>query len=140
MILDEIKKANMEAFKNKDKEARTIYSIVMNKAMLETIKKREKNEELNDADLVQIIQKTIKELDEEAENYKKANNLEEANNILKQKSVLEKYLPKMMSEQEIIDEINKLDDKSIGSIMKHFKTNFAGKCDMKMVSDAAKRI
>ena len=41
MILDEIKKANVEAFKNKDKEARTIYSIVMNKAMLETIKKRE---------------------------------------------------------------------------------------------------
>ena len=140
MILDEIKKANMEAFKNKDKEARTIYSIVMNKAMLETIKKREKNEELNDADMIQIIQKTLKELSEEAENYKKAGNAEEESNILKQKSIIEKYLPKMMTEDVFASEISNLDDKSIGNIMKHFKTNFAGKCDMKIVSDVAKRI
>ena len=81
MILDEIKKANVEALKNKDKEARTIYSIVMNKAMLETIKKREKGEELCDADMVQIFQKTIKELTEEAENYAKAGNTEQSENI-----------------------------------------------------------
>lgn len=140
MILDEIKKANVEALKNKDKEARTIYSIVMNKAMLETIKKREKGEELNDADMVQIFQKTIKELTEEAENYAKAGNSEESANILKQRQIIENYLPKMMSEEEIESEINKLDDKSIGNVMKHFKTNFAGKCDMRMVSEAIKKM
>lgn len=140
MILDEIKKANVEALKNKDKEARTIYSIVMNKAMLETIKKREKGEELTDADMVQIFQKTIKELTEEAENYAKAGNHEESANILKQKQIIENYLPKMMSEEEILSEINKLDDKSIGNVMKHFKMNFAGKCDMRMVSEAIKKM
>lgn len=140
MILDEIKKANVEALKNKDKEARTIYSIVMNKAMLETIKKREKGEELTDADMVQIFQKTIKELTEEAENYAKAGNHEESANILKQKQTIENYLPKMMSEEEILSEINKLDDKSIGNVMKHFKMNFAGKCDMRMVSEAIKKM
>lgn len=140
MILDEIKKANVEALKNKDKEARTIYSIVMNKAMLETIKKREKGEELTDADMVQIFQKTIKELTEEAENYAKAGNHEESANILKQRQIIENYLPKMMSEEEIISEINKLDDKSIGNVMKHFKMNFAGKCDMRMVSEAIKKM
>lgn len=140
MILDEIKKANVEALKNKDKEARTIYSIVMNKAMLETIKKREKGEELTDADMVQIFQKTIKELTEESENYEKAGNHEESANILKQKQIIENYLPKMMSEEEILSEINKLDDKSIGNVMKHFKMNFAGKCDMRMVSEAIKKM
>lgn len=140
MILDEIKKANVEALKNKDKEAKTIYSIVMNKAMLETIKKREKGEELTDADMVQIFQKTIKELTEEAENYEKAGNHEESANILKQKQIIENYLPKMMSEEEILSEINKLDDKSIGNVMKHFKMNFAGKCDMRMVSEAIKKM
>lgn len=140
MILDEIKKANIEALKNKDKEARTIYSIVMNKAMLETIKKREKGEELTDADMVQIFQKTIKELTEEAENYAKAGNHEESANILKQRQIIENYLPKMMSEEEILSEINKLDDKSIGNVMKHFKMNFAGKCDMRMVSEAIKKM
>ena len=74
MILDDIKKANIEALKNKNTNARTIYGIVSNKAMLETIKKREKGEVLNDADMVQILQKTIKELTEEAENYEKVGN------------------------------------------------------------------
>ena len=43
------------------------------------------------------------------------------------------------SEEEILAEINKLTDKSIGNVMKHFKTNFAGKCDMRMVSEAIKK-
>jgi uncharacterized protein YqeY len=86
MILEEIKKASINALKEKDQVARSIYAVVSNKAMLETIKKREKGEELNDADMVQIIQKTIKEISEEAENYKKVVNQIETENILRQKS------------------------------------------------------
>ena len=52
MILDEIKKANIQALKDKNAIARTIYGVVSNKAMLETIKKREKGEELTDVDMV----------------------------------------------------------------------------------------
>ncbi len=140
MILEEIKKANIQALKEKNVTARTIYGIVSNKAMLETIRKREKGEQLNDADMVQIIQKTIKELTEEAENYEKVNNLTERDNILKQKEIIEQYLPKMMSESEIKEIILSLNDKSIGNIMKHFKTEYAGKCDMKLVSDVAKNL
>ncbi len=138
MILDEIKKASIIALKEKDQVARAIYGIVSNKAMLETIRKREKGESLNDADLVQIIQKTIKELGEEAENYKKVGNLIEEANILKQKDLLEKYLPKMLTEQEIRNLITALPDKSIGNVMKFFKTEYAGKCDMRLVGDIAK--
>ena len=65
MILDEIKKANVEAIKSKDTNARSILSVVINKAMQETIKKRATGGQLVDADLVAIIQKTIKELNEE---------------------------------------------------------------------------
>ena len=139
MILDEIKKANIQALKDKDTNARTIYGIVSNKAMLETIKKREKGEELCDSDVIQIIQKTIKELTEEAENYKKVGNTTEETNILNQKEILERYLPKMMSNEEIREIIASLEDKSIGNVMKHFKTNYAGKCDMKAVSEIAKQ-
>ena len=46
----------------------------------------------------------------------------------------------MMSEDEIRIEIEKLDDKSISSIMKHFKTNFAGKVEMSIVSKVAKSL
>ena len=46
----------------------------------------------------------------------------------------------MLSEQEIKTEINNLVDKSMPSIMKYFKTNFAGKVDMSLVSRIAKGI
>lgn len=139
MILDEIKKANMIALKEKNQTARAIYSIVMTKAMLETVKKREKNEELTDADMVAIIQKTIKELTDEAESYKTAGKLEQAAEVEQQKVVIEKYLPKMLSEEEIYDIIAALEDKTIPSVMKHFKANYAGKVDMAKVSATLKK-
>ena len=80
MIYDDIKKANIQAIKDKDVVARNIYSVLLNKLMLENIKKREQGKEVDDVDCVQILQKTIKELTEEAENYKKVGNSAEAEN------------------------------------------------------------
>ena len=139
MILDEIKKANMIALKEKNQTARAIYSIVMTKAMLETVKKREKGEELTDIDMTQILQKTIKELTDEAQGYITAGKKEQAEEVEKQKKVIEAYLPKMLSEDEIYDIISKLDDKTIPGVMKHFKQNYAGKVDMSKVSATVKK-
>jgi len=44
----------------------------------------------------------------------------------------------MLSEDEIRNEIEKLTDKSIPSIMKHFKANFNGKVDMGLVNKIAR--
>lgn len=75
--------------KDHDQVARSIFSVVMNKAMLEGIKKREKGEELVDADMVAILQKTIKELTEECENFKKVNNQEQIETIERQKRLFQ---------------------------------------------------
>lgn len=138
MILDDIKKANIEALKAKNSNARAVYGVVMTKAMLETVKKREKNEELTDADMVAILQKTIKELTDEQDSYKKVGNTEQANLIEQQKNTIAVFLPKMMSDEEIEKVISSLDDKSIPSVMKHFKQNYAGKVDMARVSQVLK--
>ncbi len=138
MLYDEIKKANIEAMKNKDTLARSIYSVLLNKFMLENIKKREKGEEVTDADISNIMQKTIKELSEEKENYLKVSNASEAEKIDGQIKIIEKFMPKMMSKEEIASVIASLDDKSIPAVMKHFKTNFNGKCDMRMVQEVLK--
>lgn len=140
MLIDEIKKANLEAMKNHDQQTRTALSIVVNKYMLLNIENKAKGVETTDAEVVAILQKTIKELDEEAQNYLKVGNLEENKSVLAQKSAVEKFLPKMMSKEEIKVEMLKLDDKSIGSVMKHFKLNFAGKCDMRDVQEVLKSL
>ncbi len=138
MILDDIKKANIEALKAKNSNARAVYGVVMTKAMLETVKKREKNEALTDADMVAILQKTIKELTDEQESFKKIGNAEQANLIEEQKRAISKFLPQLMSEEEIEKVISSLEDKSIPSVMKHFKQNYAGKVDMGKVSSVLK--
>jgi len=138
MIIDEIKKDNVQAMKDKNALARAIYGVVMNKVMLAGIEAKAKGQELADSDVVQILQKTIKELTEERENYLKANNEVEANNIAIQKELLTKYLPQMLSEEEIKNIIAGMDDKSIPSVMKHFKANYAGKVDMGLVNRVAR--
>lgn len=140
MLYDQIKKANVEAMKNKDAVARSIYSVVLNKLMLEVIKKREKGQEIDDADVSNILQKTIKELSEEKENYAKVGNNEEVEKITTQIAIIEKFLPKMLSKEEIADIINSLDDKSIPSVMKHFKANYNGKCDMRLVQEVLRSL
>ena len=138
MLIDEIKKDNVQAMKDKNTLARAIYGVVMNKVLLHGIECKKDGKDQTDADVVQILQKTIKELTEEKENYLKAGNETEANNIEVQKEILTKYLPQMLSEDEIMNIIASLEDKSIPSVMKHFKAEYAGKVDMSLVSKIAR--
>ena len=140
MLIDEIKKAKMVAMRDKDADARAVYDIVVNKYLLQSIALRENGNEISDVDMIQIIMKTLKELADEKENFLKVGRLDTAKGIEHQEEVLKKYLPQMMNEEEIRIEISKLDDKSMPSIMKHFKTNFQGKVEMSLVSKIAKSL
>ena len=139
MLFQEINKANIEALKSKETNARAIYSVLINKCMLLEINKREKGEELVDADVVSLIQKTLKELEDEISNFEKVNNTSKVETLKEQVGYIKKFLPSMLNETEIQEIISKLDDKSMPSIMRHFKANFAGKCDMSIVSKLAKQ-
>ena len=140
MLIDEFKKAKMYALKEKNEDAKAIYSVLINKCMLALIDKREKGIEITDADYVRIVNKTLKELSDEKEAYSKAGNEAKVASISAQEEICKKYLPTMMSEEEIRNEISKLEDKSIPSVMKHFKMNFAGKVDMGLVNKIAKSL
>lgn len=140
MIIEEIKKANIQAMKDKDQKARAIYSVIMNKHLMATVDARTNGKEVFDADMVHIIQKTIKELEEERDNYQKVGNTEEVETIEYEKKLLEKYLPTLLSEDEIKNIIMSLEDKTIPSVMRHFKTNYNGQCDMKVVSNVLKSL
>ena len=131
MIEEQIKKANIEAIKNKDAVARAFYSVLMNS-------KREKGKVIGDEDIAGILQKMIKELNDEKENYRKAGNEQEVKNIERQIELAMVYLPKQMTKEEIRVEISKLSDKSIPNVMKHFKMNFSGRVDMRLVQETLK--
>ena len=108
--------------------------------MLASIEKRSKGEELNDADIVSILQKAEKELIEEKEGFVKAGRMETVAGLDNQIATVKKYLPTLMSKDEIKAIVATLEDKSLPSIMKHFKANYAGKVDMKDVNEVARGI
>lgn len=138
MIEEQIKKSNIEAMKNKDAVARGFYSVLMNKVLLEKIAKGDRNQMLPDADMSNILQKTIKELNDEKANYEKVGNAEEVSRISRQIEIASSYLPKMLSREEIKSIIDSLEDKSVPTVMKHFKSNFNGQVDMRLVQEVLK--
>ena len=138
MLINELEQANIAALKARDQVTRAVLSVVINRYRMNAIELKAQGKEATDADLVKIITKVIKELDEEKEGNVKTGRVEAAKAIDQQKAVIEKYLPKMMSEAEIRAVIASLEDKSIPSVMKHFKTNYDGQVDMSLVSKIAR--
>ena len=138
MLINELEKDNITALKNKDKIARAVLSVVINKYRVNAIELKAQGKEASDNDLIRVINKVVKELDEEKVGYEKLGRSEDVKNIELQKAVIEKYLPNLMSEDEIRKVIASLEDKSMPSVMKHFKMNYDGKVDMSLVSKIAR--
>ena len=140
MLIDELKANNIKAMKERDNVTRGVLSVVMSKYKLQEVEAKAAGKEIGDKELLAIIQKTLKELSDEKEGYVKVNNTERVSDIAKQEEVLSSYLPKQLSEQEIRDIINSLEDKSVPSVMKHFKMNYAGQVDMSLVNSVLRSL
>ena len=138
MIFDDLQKANIQSMKDHDKVAHEIISLVFGKCKNEAIDKGYTDRKLPDAEALRIIQKTIKELEEEKLAFEKAARAERVEELKAQMEILNKYLPKQLSEDEIRKIIESLEDKTIPSVMKHFKANYQGQVDNSLVSKIAR--
>ncbi len=138
MLIDELKKAKLQAMKEHNEDAKTAISMVVSSYLNLSVDFKAKGKEVSDADVVSLIQKTIKSLEEEKQMYLDNSREETANQIAKQVEAIKVFLPKMMSEEEIKKVIEGLEDKSIKNVMSTFKKDYAGKVDMSLVSKIAK--
>ncbi len=98
------------------------------------------NEDLTDADVISVLQKAVKELEDERLGHEKLGREEQVASLNRQIEVVKSYIPSMMSEEEIKAIIASLPDKSIGAVMKTFKTEYAGKVEMKKVQEVLKNM
>ncbi len=140
MTIDEFKKIKITAMKEKDKDAVDIYNIIISKLMLVNIEKKAQNAEMTEADCANVLKKVEKELIEERDGFVKAGRAETVASLDRQLEIVRKYLPKMLSEEEIKNIIMTLEDKQIGSVMRYFKTNYNGQVDMKLIGEVLKTI
>ncbi len=140
MQIEDFKKVKIEAMKAHDKDAVTALNTVINKLMLAGIEKRAAGAEMTDADVTQILQKTINELTEEREGFVKANRAETVASLDRQLATVKQYLPKLLSDEEIKEIILSLPDKTTPLVMRHFKAEYNGKVDMRRVGEVLKTI
>jgi uncharacterized protein YqeY len=136
MLIDEIRKANVEALKAHDEAAKSVFGLIISRYL--ELKTNGSGNDVTDADVLAIIVKFDKELDEEKEGYVKAGRTESAKKVEEEKKALARFLPKLMSETEIRAVIATLPDKSLPSVMRYFKEKYAGKADMSLVSKIAR--
>ena len=138
MIIDQIKVAKVEAMKQRNDAAKGILSLVADRFLLQSIEAKTTGKTLGDVEMIAILMKVGKELEDERNTYLQNGASDRVANIDQQIAVLKQFLPQLLSADDIRAEIAKLADQSLPSIMKHFKAHFAGKVDMGLVNQIAK--
>lgn len=121
----------MTAFKSKNMVAKSILSVV--KGEIQTVEKNIGSDNLSDAEVTKILTKTVKSL-------KETITLSNDEKSKVELSVIEVYLPKQMSKEEVTAKVTELVNSGItqiGAIMKEFATLPA---DKKMVSESIKEV
>jgi uncharacterized protein YqeY len=132
MILKEkINTDFMIAFKSKNMISKNILSVV--KGEIQTIEKNIGSDNLSDDEVTKILTKTVKSLKETIT----LGNDEKSKLEL---AIIETYLPKQMSKEEVTAKVTELVNSGItqiGAIMKEFATLSV---DKKMVSESIKEV
>ena len=103
------------------------------------------SKEVSDGDILKMIQKLIKQRKESAEQFTAAGRQELADNELAEAAVMEKYLPKQLSEAEveekvkaIIAEVGATSIKDMGKVMGAANKALAGLSDGRTISTIVK--
>ena len=91
-----------------------------------------------DAEVLKIINKLVKQGKDAAEQYKSAGRTDIYDEEMQQIAVLESYLPKQLTDDEIAIEIDKVMSETgstnMGVLMKQLNTRLAGSADGKTIS------
>lgn len=102
---------------------------------------------MDEATEMKILQKLVKQRKESAEVYTAGKREDLAKKELFEASIIEKYLPQQMSEEEVTATILKIiassgasSMKDMGKVMGLASKEFAGKADNKMISEIVKRL
>lgn len=135
-----------EAMKAKDKVALdTLRNI--KKVLLEAKTAPGAGDTVSDETAIKIIQKLVKQGKESAELFQSQNRAELAAEELAQVAVMEKYLPKQMSEEEvkavlagIIAETGAAGPQDMGKVMGVATKQLAGKAEGRLISTLVKQM
>ena len=137
-----LKKKIMEDMKEAMK-AKDMLKVSVLRLLNSEIKNKEidKKGELSDDEILAVIQKAVKQRKESIEQYEKAGRSDLAEKEKKELEILESYLPKPLSEEElnalideVIKEVGATSVKDMGKVMQAIMPKVRGRADGKLVN------
>ena len=145
-LFEKVSEDIKNAMKAKDKVAlETLRNV--KKFFLEAKTAPGANDTLTDADALKIIQKLVKQGKDSAEIYTQQSRADLAEAELAQVKVLETYLPKQMTAEElevevkaIIAQVGAAGPKDMGKVMGVASKALAGKAEGRMISEVVKKL
>lgn len=145
-LFEKVSEDIKNAMKAKDKVAlETLRNV--KKVFLEAKTAPGANDTLTDVDALKLIQKLVKQGKDSAAIYVEQKRQDLAEAELAQVAVLEKYLPKQMSAEEleaelkkIIAEVGATSQKEMGKVMGVASKALAGRAEGRAISEAVKKL
>lgn len=142
MLKETIKNDLISAMKEKNKVLLNTLRAVKGAVQLEVINnKKEEKDEL----YLDVINKQIKMRNDSIEEFKNANRMDLVESYQQEVDILKKYMPSMLSEDELNDIINEVISKTgaesikdFGNVMKEITPLVKNRCDMKELSSSIK--
>ena len=108
---------------------------------------KDKGNQLEDAQVLEIIAKELKKRKDSLADFEKANREDLINQVNEEISVLEEYLPKQLSDeeleskiQEIITKVGATTIKDLGMVMKEAKTEIGAQADGKRINEVVRKL
>ncbi len=140
-INSELKISMLSSNKDKTSTLRLILAAIKD----QEIAAREKKQDIDDAIVMDVLSKMVKQRLESADIYKKNNRLELAAKEELEIEVIREFLPKQLTEQEIkeiilklIEETNSSSIRDMGNIMGTLKSKYAGQLDFALAGKLLK--
>ncbi|WP_138431105.1 GatB/YqeY domain-containing protein [Fodinibius saliphilus] len=135
-----------QAMKNKDKKRLLVLRSLKSKLLEREISEREGGEgSISDEQAIEVLMKAAKQRKESIDQFEKGDRADLAENEKEELEIIESYLPKMLSEEEIrdvaqniIDELGASDMSDMGQVMGVMMQELKGKAEGSLVSKVVK--
>ncbi len=146
MLLEKLNEDYKEAIRNKDEIRRNTINLLLSALKYRQIELRASGKELTDEEIIGVISKEIKKRKEAIELYEKGNRQDLVEKEKKELEILESYMPKQLSEEELlklIDETIKSVGASssldVGKVMKELMPKVKGRADGSLVKSLVEK-
>ena len=144
MIKEKLLEDLKESMKDKNVTRKNVVQMVR-AAVLQV--EKDKQIEVTDDQIVEIIAKEAKKRKDSISDYEKSGRQDLLDQIKEEISILEEYLPEQLSSEEveakvkeIIQELGASSMKEMGMVMKTAKERLGASADGKTINDAAKKL